>query len=246
MESGTACLTDEAKSGCLYVFENNANGKCYVGQTWNVKRRIKDHFNGRGCAKLLAAAIKKYGTSMFTTRVIESGIHTQDILDEKEIKAIIEFNSLVPNGYNINKGGFGGQHSESTKRLIGSYHKGKVVSAETKTKLRLANLNRPPILGDAKQRMIEGIRNHHDQKKRPVYIFDASSHEKVHTYKNITLFLRDNSQYGRTQRCPQKLGHLFVGVAMGLVACGLQSRGCTRQLHTREYGRAFSTWTRPR
>ena len=176
----------DANSGCVYVFENKTNGKFYVGQTWNIKRRIKEHFNGHGYAKLLSAAIKKYGTSNFTTRVLKSGIGTQSRLDEEEIQAITNFNSLAPNGYNIKKGGVGGQHSESTKRLIGSYHKGKIVSEETKNKLRLANINKPPITENVKQRIIEGLRNHHEQKEKPVYIFDALTHEKIHMYKNMT------------------------------------------------------------
>ena len=29
--------------GSIYILENKINGKCYVGQTININRRLKDH-----------------------------------------------------------------------------------------------------------------------------------------------------------------------------------------------------------
>ena len=48
-------------TGYIYLFTNKINDKKYIGQTWNYKRRIGEHYRGYGCAKLLKNAINKYG-----------------------------------------------------------------------------------------------------------------------------------------------------------------------------------------
>lgn len=52
----------------------------------------------------IAKAIKKYGVNNFKFEVLLKGLSAEEA-DEKEVELIKEKNSLVPNGYNILKGG---------------------------------------------------------------------------------------------------------------------------------------------
>jgi group I intron endonuclease len=167
------------------MFVNTANGKKYIGQTWNYKRRVREHLNGHGYAKLLSYAIKKYGPSGFTRAVLVSNIQTQEELDYEEIEAIGKYNTLCPGGYNIREGGLGGQHSEATKLLIGNGHRGKDVSKETRMKLSLRNIGKT-MSEDTRSRVSEGLLEYHRDLDKPIYFFDAYTHERVRMFKNMT------------------------------------------------------------
>jgi hypothetical protein len=131
-------------NGTIYMFLNKKNGKSYVGQTWNLARRIRDHARGRGYAKLLKAALNKYGNESFHVNILATGIESQQELDSLEQSFIIQKSSRVPHGYNLASGGAYGKHSDETKRLIGDMHRGKVVSNETRQKLRDKSSGRIP------------------------------------------------------------------------------------------------------
>lgn len=98
----------------IYVFRNNLNGKCYVGQSIQLRTRIKDHM--RNVKKHMNIpiynAINKYGWHNFTLDILESFIPDPDItneelikkLDQLEIKYIEEYEAYTK-GYNCTKGG---------------------------------------------------------------------------------------------------------------------------------------------
>lgn len=97
------------------TFENQ---KSYIGQTCDLKRRFREYKNWKKCCKsqvALYAAFEKYGyeKATFTTIYESSETLDQKILDKLEIKYIEEYNTLTPNGYNIEKGGHG--HSNYSK-----------------------------------------------------------------------------------------------------------------------------------
>ena len=46
-------------------------------------------------------------------------------LDKLEIQYMAEFNSIVPNGYNLREGGNSGRHNEETKKKISNALKGR-------------------------------------------------------------------------------------------------------------------------
>lgn len=121
-------------AGVVYLVTNCDNGKQYVGQSWNVYRRMKDHMNGRGMAKLLAAAVAKYGKDNFAWTTLYFS-DSQEKLDKVEILMIQMYHTLAPWGYNLALGGGGGKLHPSTKEKIGNFHRGKTVSAETRQKL---------------------------------------------------------------------------------------------------------------
>jgi group I intron endonuclease len=93
----------------MYVYQitNNINGKIYIGITNNHKRRWQNECSKIGDPKRRQAitnAIQKYGKENFTFEVLYEGISVEEA-SELEIKLIQEKNSLVPNGYNVAKGG---------------------------------------------------------------------------------------------------------------------------------------------
>lgn len=138
--------------GVIYLIQNLINGKCYIGKTINLKRRIYEHFMGysEGC-KLLSRAIKKYGKENFSVEVLHEGI-IPELLDEFEIQAIREYNTKAPHGYNLNEGGLGGINpSKETRQRMSEaavareakkYAEGYVVSEATRRKMSNSQLSR--------------------------------------------------------------------------------------------------------
>lgn len=94
----------------VYKITNKINGKMYVGQS---KKSAEDRFQRhikaakKKCNRYLYDAMNHYGYDNFVIEVIESDIEKERI-DEREIFWIKELSTLIPNGYNMTKGGGGG------------------------------------------------------------------------------------------------------------------------------------------
>lgn len=169
--------------GWIYLFINKINNKKYVGQTWNIQRRIREHITGQGCAKLLKLAIEKYGINSFEVVKLQKA-NTQEELDSMEIKLIEVLNTLQPNGYNLAKGGARGKHSEETKKLIGSYHKDKLVSAETRKKISEKNKGKSRS-NEVREQISKTNKEAFKNVDRPIYLFDCITHELKLQFKNM-------------------------------------------------------------
>ncbi len=170
-------------TGCIYIFINNINNKKYVGQTWNFSKRIREHFNGYGYAKLLKYALNKYGHQNFTVKKIYK-CNNQIKLDFVETYLIKIFNSLSPNGYNLALGGSRGKHNEESKKLIGSYHKNKIVSEETRKKQ--SDKAKGKIISDStKEKIKERLISNAENKNKPVYFYNIFTHQEVIKFENI-------------------------------------------------------------
>lgn len=100
--------------GWIYCITNKVNGKRYIGQTDNFKRRKHEHFGlgGKWCP-VLHNAMVKYGIDNFEMHAIVTftAINRKvclDILNQLEIFYIRKFHSLShENGYNVTEGGKG-------------------------------------------------------------------------------------------------------------------------------------------
>lgn len=115
--------------GVIYFLLNTINGKMYVGQTTNLKKRINEHKRGD---QYVDRAIKKYGWTNFRCRVIKKCASKAE-MDTWEKFFIILLNTKRPNGYNLTDGGEGttGQiHSSETRVKMSLKHKGIPFSAE--------------------------------------------------------------------------------------------------------------------
>lgn len=112
------------------------NGKIYIGQTINERRRQHEWFYKRnysgGSNPHLEAARKKYGPDSFSYTVLErftgAGNEVAERLNEREIYWIAYYKSNDRRkGYNLTVGGGGCngyRHTEESRRKISVAHKG--------------------------------------------------------------------------------------------------------------------------
>lgn len=93
----------------IYKITNKLNGKCYIGQSIDIKIRWMQHIhegiNNTKKGKLYPE-IYKYGIDNFSFEVLEECELNQVILDERERYWIEHYNSYN-DGYNSTKGGQG-------------------------------------------------------------------------------------------------------------------------------------------
>lgn len=102
----------------IYLIKSKINDKCYIGQTINYDKRMKEHIYGRNAKNnsIIDRAIKKYGKDMFDFSIIDYA-STQQEADVLERKYIKEYDSLKPNGYNVLIGGRNQQGSWNQKKI---------------------------------------------------------------------------------------------------------------------------------
>lgn len=81
----------------IYKIENIINGKCYIGQSINIKRRWEIHRselkNNTHYNQYLQKAWNKYGENSFNFSIIEECDHNK--LDEREMFWVKEYNSYA-------------------------------------------------------------------------------------------------------------------------------------------------------
>lgn len=93
------------KTYCIYMHENKINGKKYIGQSCNVKRRWEGNGVHYASCRAFYNAILKYGWDNFNHIILEEGLSLENA-NAKEIEYIKQFNSTNPQfGYNISEGG---------------------------------------------------------------------------------------------------------------------------------------------
>ena len=111
--------------GTIYILENKTNGKCYVGQTIRkFSKRFREHNQSHS---LIGNALRKYAVANFNKILLEN--IPEDKLDEIEKECIKKYNSISPNGYNLDSGGHKNKH-------IHKEHKEKLVAAGKETKFK--------------------------------------------------------------------------------------------------------------
>jgi group I intron endonuclease len=89
----------------IYKLTNKVNNKVYIGQTRSsIKKRFSQHCETRN-KTAIGLAIKKYGVDNFEYAILYENIETLEELNKKEIECISLYNSICPNGYNIEYGG---------------------------------------------------------------------------------------------------------------------------------------------
>ncbi len=96
----------------IYKITNQINGKCYIGKSETLPKRLSIHYSsikgGWHRNKHLQAAWNKYGEENFTVCILEILDENEDI-NEREKYYISLYKSYDPNyGYNLTMGGDGG------------------------------------------------------------------------------------------------------------------------------------------
>jgi group I intron endonuclease len=151
----------------IYKITNKINGKVYIGQTTKtIERRWYYHCYNKSTTIPLHNAILKYRKENFIIELIEECSSLKQ-LDEREIFWIAELKSLMPNGYNLQTGGYirdsmrGRKHSEETKKKMSRAASGEKNSQYGKRK------ELSPIYG--KTHSEEHKRKNGEAHSKPVY-----------------------------------------------------------------------------
>lgn len=129
----------------IYLRTNLANGKQYVGQTKDLKRRERDwrKLKTNYSNKELNEDRIKYGLENWKVEVLE--IVDDSISDEAERNYIEKYNTMSPYGYNQYNGGIKGftfQMKEEEKKKISETLKGVPKNHSVEGKKRIAEATR--------------------------------------------------------------------------------------------------------
>ena len=144
----------------IYVIQNKINNKIYVGYTYNVSVRWRNHKSDakKGSGYPIHRAIRKYGWENFHKMIIEEWASLQDTLDA-EMFWIAFFRTNINKygkeyGYNLNDGGSNSsgmlvnKASEETKLKMSKAQSGRKLTEEIKLKISMAKKGKPsPLKG---------------------------------------------------------------------------------------------------
>jgi group I intron endonuclease len=179
--------------GFIYKITNKENGMIYIGQTiQSLEDRWRQHRKKSSTCLYLKRAFEKYGIDNFIFEMICSCDNEE--LDKLEIQYMTEFNSIVPNGYNLREGGNSGRHNEETKRKISqalkgrtdiiNHQLGKPVTEETKKKISDALKGRTDII----RNHCRNIGMHHTEKAKNK--MSESHKKKINQYDLDNNFIK--------------------------------------------------------
>ncbi len=146
-------------SGNIYVLRNKNNGKCYVGQSVNLKSRLRDHAKSYGRC-YVDRAIHKHGWGRF--EVFSCSEIPDWLLDVFERAMIAQVKSLKPGGYNLDSGGnkLKKQHKDANQKrsraIMGAKHPLYGTHLTEAQKKHLSKLNKGRVMSKiARRRMSE-------------------------------------------------------------------------------------------
>jgi group I intron endonuclease len=142
----------------IYLIENKKTGQKYIGQSYNIERRWREHLRCKDRKRsYIDNAIHKHGNEKFTLSIICELEKDDDLLNEMEKYYIWKFNTYEDkNHYNLTPGGDfspmklpgmaakiskklkGREFSEEHRKNISEAQKGKKISEKTKNKISKA------------------------------------------------------------------------------------------------------------
>lgn len=121
--------------GIIYLVTNKITKKQYVGLTiQTIERRWIYHVEQAKAGYIkhkdsLHTSIKEYGKELFIIEKIDNGTTKKD-LESKECYWIKKINTLIPNGYNISKGGVSGGSNKKPTMIDNILFKGVAEAAK--------------------------------------------------------------------------------------------------------------------
>lgn len=123
----------------IYKITNRINGKVYIGQTVDFKRRKKHHFvdlrHGKHCNAHMQKAFDKYGEANFTMELLFEC--DESLLDQEEIRVIKQYHATDSRyGYNLMTGGQKYRHfTKEVREKMSAARKGRKFSPQHKAHL---------------------------------------------------------------------------------------------------------------
>jgi len=138
----------------LYIL-TAPTGKQYIGVTKKpISYRVNEHSHAETA---IGRAIRKYGSKIMI-RILAAG--EEEYIYDLEYAAIETFKTMAPCGYNLREGGFGGRHTEESKRKIAKANRGKIVSEQTRKRIGAASRGRIPSQ-ETRKKLSEALRRRH-------------------------------------------------------------------------------------
>jgi group I intron endonuclease len=183
--------------GYIYVLTNKVNGKKYIGQSqqadiknrWSAYRAMKKNSIGT----VLLNALKKNGIDNFKFQII--CICFDEDCNQYEKDYIKKYNTIKPNGYNMQDGG---------KNPSITCRKKIVLTDEQKEKMKGRNKGEKhpcfgkPMSEEQKKKISESRRN-----------FEANK-DTSYKKRKCSAVNRREEQYINTMRITTSLGHLHL------------------------------------
>ena len=190
--------------GYIYLIIDLTNWKKYVGQHHYHLKKLDSNYHGSGT--IISKIYKKRPHTL--KEVYLKTCYSQEELDEWEQYYINFYNTLSPNGYNLQEGGRGGVPSEDARRKMSKAHKGlcagekhpmfgKHHSEETKKKIGKSHKGKPshnkgkPMSEKTKKKLSESKKGLQAGEKNPMFGKHHSDEtklkiSKVHKGKHIS------------------------------------------------------------
>lgn len=191
----------------IYSINNIQNGKRYIGQSKNIKKRIQKHFQelraGKHKNSKLQHAFTYYGANSFICEVLVEC--TVDELDSQEIRCITLFDT-VSNGYNLETGG--NKHktlSEETKRKIALWNIGRKHTEETKEKIRKANVGKPGVKWSESKKLEKSI----SMKGKKIRLGKTGQKLSEETRKKMSIAKIGNTNAKGSKRTPEEIANII-------------------------------------
>lgn len=188
----------DTKTGIIYCWRNIHNGKRYIGQTVNPKRRYhahKQYLGNYSGANFFHRALNKYSSvDDWEYTIIEEV--PKEMLDEREIYWIAFYDSNDPkHGYNMATGGNrhdGYKLPEETCRKLSESLKGRKFSEETRRKIS-ESLTGKKHSEETRRKISEAMKGnscnkgkrHSEESRRKMS--ESHSPNRVAVYQNDTL-----------------------------------------------------------
>jgi group I intron endonuclease len=133
------------KNTGIYCIENKTNGKKYIGQAFDIQRRLDDHrrrlVKGKDTSPALQNAINKYGWDNFRCYTLE--VCDASEMDGREVFYISKYGTNKKDcGYNISLGGgngmLGHKFPPEFGRKLSEMKKGMKIPEEQREKMKKA------------------------------------------------------------------------------------------------------------
>lgn len=137
VQGGTSMNAIISKKSGIYKIVNNITGKFYIGQTYNLWKRKKDHWykllGNRHRNQHLQHAWNKYGEDNFEfVPIVICELKELNYYEQKCVDLLNPYYNIRLECVNNN---LGLKHTEETKRKISLGNKGKQFSEETRRKI---------------------------------------------------------------------------------------------------------------